>query len=283
MQSPATPASIAPNTPNTPRRSFSLSHTLSRTSSLLQSAPQPGIDDLKLSHILNGETCSPIGFNDFASFIANKEFSTENLLFIIWFRSYQARWEALTDDEKVGVVIPSTRLGDRYEPFGYLNKEDTRRGMESNSTGITFTEPFGGSAPMKPTHDFKVCDWTVDGRPCGCGDSAHRHTSSQNPLRRFFTSAKPVHRISPVVSPTPILTSKNTPPKPPEGTILLDAMDQPFREEAQRAFSTFLRKGGSRELGISDELRQFSKLCLTRSTAPEVVSGYLKFGYLGSG
>jgi hypothetical protein len=45
-----------------------------------------------------------------------------------------------------------------------------------------------------------------------------------------------------------------------------------MREEAERAFATFLRKSGSRELGISDELRKFSGLCLQRSTAPEVVS-----------
>jgi hypothetical protein len=49
-----------------------------------------------------------------------------------------------------------------------------------------------------------------------------------------------------------------------------------MRDEALRAFSTFLRKGGSRELGISDELRIYTKTCLRRSSAPDCVSRWIR-------
>lgn len=72
------------------------------------------------------------------------------------------------------------------------------------------------------------------------------------------------------MQPIPII--RGHPTRPPIGTTFDKPEDQPMREEAVRAFATFLRKGGSRELGISDELREFAKTCLKRSTAPEVVS-----------
>ncbi|WVO20136.1 uncharacterized protein IAS62_001427 [Cryptococcus decagattii] len=45
--------------------------------------------------------------------------------------------------------------------------------------------------------------------------------------------------------------------------------EQPLRDQAQRAFATFLKKGGSKELSISDELREYVRTCLEASTAPE--------------
>jgi hypothetical protein len=53
---------------------------------------------------------------------------------------------------------------------------------------------------------------------------------------------------------------------------MLPIGEQPMREEAARAFSTFLRSGGSRALGVSDDLRQFARTCLAKSSAPECVS-----------
>lgn len=138
----------------------------------------PSLEDLKLVNILNAETCSPISFKDFMTFVTEKEHTTENLLFVIWYKSYEVRWKALDQDAKAQVPVPSTRLGDRYDPFPNL-------------------------AP-----DFDV-------QPVG---------------------------------------------------------DQPMREEAIRAFATFLKQDGSRALGISDELRKFARTSLTRSSAPECVS-----------
>jgi hypothetical protein len=161
-------------------------YTTFRTPSII---PLKGatLENLKLVNILNNETCSPISFKDFSTFISEKEHSTENLLFVIWYRSYDARWKALSQDVKDGIPVPSTRLGDRYAPFGRGSASGEKEGAGS-STSL----PIG---------------------------------------------------------------------------------EQPMREEAARAFSTFLRSGGSRALGVSDDLRQFARTCLARSCAPECVSG----------
>lgn len=146
----------------------------------------PTLENLKLASILNNETCSPISFKDFTNFISEKEHTAENLLFAIWYRSYAARWRDLKEDVQKRVPVPSTRLGDRYDPF-------TRGRGSDVGTNID-------AASMMPIGE------------------------------------------------------------------------QPMREEAARAFSTFLRSGGSRALGVSDDLRQFARTCLAKSSAPECVS-----------
>jgi hypothetical protein len=172
------PTSCRPITPGNPYTRF-------RKPSILP-LKGPTLENLKLASILNNETCSPISFKDFRSFIEEKEHSTENLLFAIWYRSYAARWRDLDEETKKRVPVPSTRLGDRYDPF--------TNGRGSGVVG-TSTE-----------------------------------TASMLPIG-----------------------------------------EQPMREEAARAFSTFLRSGGSRALGVSDDLRQFARTCLAKSSAPECV------------
>jgi hypothetical protein len=151
----------------------------------------PTLENLKLVNILNNETCSPISFKDFLTFITEKEHTTENFLFVIWYRSYEARWRGLKEDVRERVPVPSTRLGDRYDPF--TNRRDT----------VSKSEEAGGG-----------------------------------------------------------------------GLTMLPIGEQPMREEAARAFSTFLRSGGSRALGVSDDLRQFARTCLAKSSAPECVGPF---------
>jgi hypothetical protein len=160
-------------------------YTTFRTPSILP-LKGPTLEKLKLVNILNNETCSPISYKDFSTFVTEKEHSTENLLFVIWYRSYEARWKQLSQDVRDRIPVPSTRLGDRYAPFGGRGGQvGAKEGEKSTSL------PIG---------------------------------------------------------------------------------EHPMREEAARAFSTFLRSGGSRALGVSDDLRQFARTCLARSSAPECVS-----------
>ena len=91
-----------------------------KTPTLLRSPSKPTLDDLKLAHNLSGETCPPVSFPDLAGFVAIREFTTENLLFVIWFLSYRTRYEALDSATRNTVPIPSTRLGDRYNLFEHL-------------------------------------------------------------------------------------------------------------------------------------------------------------------
>jgi len=176
------PRSCRPTTPGNPYTRF-------RKPSILP-LKGPTLENLKLASILNNETCSPISFRDFRRFITEKEHTAENLLFTIWYRSYAARWRDLDEGTKRRVPLPSTRLGDRYDPFTRGRGSDIGTNMDEGSM-----------------------------MPIG---------------------------------------------------------EQPMREEAARAFSTFLRSGGSRALGVSDDLRQFARTCLAKSSAPECVSTYAR-------
>lgn len=219
--------------------------------SILRPSTAPTLDNLTLSHILNGETCHPIAFTDFASFTANKELTSENLLFVLWFRSYRARYDALSVEERAKVPVPSTKLGDRYQPFARLDQERRDTKVES-----VLKSPTSDLLYKKPEHPFKVCEWAA-------GDAQRR----LNPILQIgkVSSNLPASSVS---QDQPSILRSHLP-----DVVEYDkVVDLPMREEAIRAFSTFMRKGGSRELGISDELREFTKTCLQRSTAPEVVS-----------
>ncbi|KAK8861497.1 hypothetical protein IAR55_002318 [Kwoniella newhampshirensis] len=255
---------------------------------LAPSTTQPPLEELKLSHILNGETCPPISFPEFAAFVANRDFTTENLLFVVWFRNYRVRFDALKAEIKAQIPVPSTRLGDRYNPFGYLDEalakiKDGNEVEEQEAEG-TFAGPFrrssvaawlSDSEPVGTTHRFRPCRG-LDG-PCGCGghtNLGHQHhdrsrlklfsRSSSSRIKTCSTDSASPSSVRPIIRPSLY------PPLPPPGTEIIAPALQPMREEAQRAFATFLRKGGSRELGISDELREFAKVGLVRSTAPEI-------------
>lgn len=270
-------------------RTLSISSTLTDNSLFRSPSRPPALDDLKLSHVLNGETCPPISFADFATFIASKEFSSENLLFLIWFRSYRERYEQLAADVRERVPVPSTKLGDRYSPFRYIDQA-TQNGVVTESAttsqrpatsahlqvntpvshprGMSRQEERRGSTIS--SHGFEPCAWTAEGKPCSCANAklAHAHDGPSKWTRARRRSVQ--HEEPPAAALRPILTHTSLyPTLPPAGTTFLPTAELPMRDEAMRAYATFLKKGGSKELGIADELRQFAKLTLGRSTAPE--------------
>ena len=236
----------------------------------IQNTKQPSLSDLKLSHVLNNETCPPISFNDFAQFTAKKEFTLENLLFVLWFRSFRHRWSLVPSGTRSKVPIPSTLLGDRYRPFEYLDNRPvdhldpvSAKSVSSSSfrKASQLTPPLATSASDN-SNVFEVCDWTK-GNESDC--TVTQSGQGSNVRKRFFEKNKPSIPDEPV-------KTNGRPPLPPLSTEFTKVEDQPMREEAVSAFATFLNKGGSRELGISDELRHFAKTCLQRSCAPESVS-----------
>ncbi|OCF74858.1 hypothetical protein I204_03701 [Kwoniella mangroviensis CBS 8886] len=255
------------------------------------STTQPALEELKLSNILNGETCPPISFIDFATFVANKEFTTENLLFILWYRSYKTRFDKLESKEKESIPIPSTRLGDRFDPYGYLDRpvdeqnSKTDQQQQHQEAPVLFSEPFRSRSASSSNKQVQIAQHQHQQQNCPhptstcyCADNNRPASNCRRTSRllsithsllgsRRPSSTSHSHENSPLRS---ILHQKPYPPLPPAGTVFAEPSQQPMREEVQRAFATFLRKGGSRELSVSDELREYTKLCLAKSTAPEV-------------
>lgn len=88
--------------------------------SLFASHTELALKQLGLCHILNGETCPPISFAHFASFLTNNDYTSENLVFVLWYRDYKSKWKLLDKAVRIRVPVPSTSLGHRHDPFGYL-------------------------------------------------------------------------------------------------------------------------------------------------------------------
>lgn len=185
-----------------PKHASSDSSSISHVPLFRAQSHQPSLDELKLSHILNGETCPPISFSDFAAFVAHQEFTTENLLFVIWYRSYRERYEQMSAEIKTAVPVPSTRLVDRYTPFAYLDKAMKEglpeRGPTSADGEVGFSVPADQSRPQQKTsfaqrqHGIKPCDWTIDGKACSCGNANHHHpTVVKRPSRFSLRSKEP--------------------------------------------------------------------------------------------
>ena len=251
--------------PSTSTSTARPSKTLQR---LLHLTPNPNsLENLTLSNLLNNQTCPPISFPDFALFIERKEFTLENLLFVVWFRSYRLRWEALSADEKKAVPIPDTRLGKRRDPFGYLSEPSVMESKDSlqggPSVAVREVPRRSSHAPPLPSHPFKVCEWAQENAPVRFPTSSmapmpRTKRADSIPCGQCLGCTNPKHRH--------------------------DVKAQPMRLEAARAFATFLRKGGSRELGIADDLREECALALEGSSAPEVVSWFklLERSYVSS-
>lgn len=229
QQSPDPPTTTSPQSITAPPRA------------LLPFSYRP-LDGVKLATILSGRTCPPISFNDYMLFVTNYEFTTENLLFVVWFQSYEQRWNELEPTVRDRVPVPSMRMKDRHDPFGHLAK------------GVGAKDAVG--------------------RIVGGAESASMVASSSKatstsiaPSERYLLQRGPTEPdIARQHQQATLLASPN-----PEISPLPQA-EQPMRDEALRAFATFLGKGGSRELGISDDMREFAKVCLARSSAPDCVS-----------
>ncbi|KAG8768050.1 hypothetical protein FRC12_005862 [Ceratobasidium sp. 428] len=53
------------------------------------------VGQIKLVNILSGDACSPLGLEEFETYLAFQEHSLENLQFIVWYHDYRSRFLAL--------------------------------------------------------------------------------------------------------------------------------------------------------------------------------------------
>jgi hypothetical protein len=126
------------------------------------------------------------------------------------------------------------------------------------------------------------------GKGEGDDDEQRERRSSSIPLQSIFrrtgSSSTQTQIADLQTSPTPsqsalpatltISSTINTDPNSPSSTYLpqIHPADQPMRQEAERAFRTFLVPGAERELNVTDEMRTRCRVALEGSTHPEVVS-----------
>lgn len=234
------------------------------THSMLTSHTELALEQLRLCHILNGETCPPISFADFATFLTNKDYTAENLVFVLWYRDYRSKWKQVDKAVKIRVPVPSTILGHRYDPFAYLHhgpmnfptKVGEQEVEESRSSSISAGAYSTDATALHPNDG--------SGKPLrSCFSRVNSHFAGS----RFGTSSSTCSS-----SPALHVLHRSHSPYLPDGTTFLPVDEQPLRDQALQAFATFFKNGGSKELSISDELREYVRTCLEVSSAPESVS-----------
>lgn len=207
-----------------------------------------------------------ISFADFATFLTNKDYTSENLVFVLWHRDYKSKWKLLDKAVRIRGPVPSTSLGHRYDPFGYL-----RHGPVALPTRTGEREEEVSRNRLASANAYSM-DATA---------ASDRNDRSAKPLKSYFSRVSSDLHRSRLEASSLTCSSSLTPASSyhplhslfsPDGTTFLSVDEQPLRDQAQRAFVTFLKKGGSKELSISDELREYVRSCLEASTAPESVS-----------
>ena len=238
-------------------------------------------------------------FREFQQFVTHKEFTTENLLFTIWFRSYRRRFSELEESERLKVDAPSDRLGDTLSPFGYLNKSAGGRRKTllalvrgdsgtSSSMGSGLGHGGEGGSTEQRERSGSIPLRSMLKRVGSIAGKGGEGRVGPSPMPHVLTTGSASTTFSPPTSPR-LFGGQGLPryaPSPPPPTHLalsvgvpssaylptIDPRDQPMRKEAQRAFDTFLRPGSARELNVTDEMRTRCRIALESSTHPDVVS-----------
>ena len=194
--------------------------------------------------------------------------------------------------------VPSNKLGDGSSPFAYL-KERRRTlvqrvrsesvfgiGIGRTGSGETFTGTRGTENNINLNNEGERRSSSIPLKSIfkRAGSS---HTQTHTGMHEH-ESARPQGTESErdPASPTP---SRNLTLPPtlsisvPSSAYLPEVRpaDQPMREEAERAFETFLKQGAERELNVTEEMRTRCRVALEGSTHPEVVSigGSLALGF----
>lgn len=169
---------------------------------------------------------------------------------MIWYRSYLRRFEQLAETERNKVDIPSNKLEDGSSPFAHLQKGRKTWAERVRQQSIA---RLGGVEPDNRRSSSSIPLISIFTR----NGSGH---TTLSPLQ----GASPEQREHLALPPTSTLSSAYLPEVRPA--------DQPMRQEAERAFETFLKQGAEKELNVTEEMRRRCRIALEGSTHPEVVS-----------
>ncbi|KIP10419.1 hypothetical protein PHLGIDRAFT_125613 [Phlebiopsis gigantea 11061_1 CR5-6] len=106
----------------------------------------PQLSSITLDDILSGETCEPIALADFESYLLFKEYSVENLRFVVWYQSYRRRFFALPREQQ------DLSPGPRGFKFALPTPARTAERISRTSTrlGSIVDEPVSPTGSLNP-------------------------------------------------------------------------------------------------------------------------------------
>ncbi|KAI0080786.1 hypothetical protein K474DRAFT_1657268 [Panus rudis PR-1116 ss-1] len=207
---------------------------------------------ITLDHVLTGETCEPISLSDFETYLEYKEYSIENLHFLVWYQDYRQRFSQLPRELQELSPSPSSSLDNNLQsasqvPLPSIGKTERRLTAskvnyenyvlnQKPSLATLVGESQGPCSPVSPT--FSTSGYS--------SASYHGQSQPNSPLLRATSGS---------------------------GTFASSHLDpdrQPFRQECLCVLKTFLRDGSSRELSLDGRVREMIVRDLTWTTHPDV-------------
>ncbi|KAG8699670.1 hypothetical protein FRC09_006466, partial [Ceratobasidium sp. 395] len=121
-------------------------------------AMQKLVGQIKLVNILSGDACSPLGLEEFETYLAFQEHSLENLQFIVWYHDYRSRFLALPTE--LQSLSPSPLLSTAPTPTPDRYRTDPTSPLTPASEWLLSPSPSAWSqwSPVTPTSHVPLRD-----------------------------------------------------------------------------------------------------------------------------
>ncbi|OCH94496.1 hypothetical protein OBBRIDRAFT_123127 [Obba rivulosa] len=191
---------------------------------------------------------------DFEGYLAHREYSLENLHFVVWFQDYRRRFFALPADKQAlspgptefNFAMPTPARTAARIAESMHHADVLRRKASVSPVAALLLPAHSPVSPITPITPISQFSSTASAAPSTLSNASR--TSSRT------SHSAPAQENSPREGPSPAL-------RPHE---------QPFREECARIVATFFCPGAAEELSLDSALRDAVIRDLTWNTHPDV-------------
>ncbi|CCM03362.1 uncharacterized protein FIBRA_05491 [Fibroporia radiculosa] len=204
--------------------------------------PKSPLSGITLANVLAGDTCYPISLRSFEAYLYHKEYSLENLQFVVWFQDYRRRFFELPSE------IQKASPGPRQFRFALPTPARTaQRVAESERNALCHI----GDTPATPS----------------AHNSSFLYFSGTAGTESNYFPGSPRWRddMPPALGMPLLCESANSTADRGART----PAEQPLRAECMRAVATFLRPGVTKELPLDPVVRDMVVRDLTWNTHPD--------------
>ncbi|TDL29970.1 hypothetical protein BD410DRAFT_823929 [Rickenella mellea] len=261
------------------------------------SANMSRLAGITLAHVLAGDTCAPIGLEDFEAYLAFRDHSLENLQFVVWYQDYRKRFLALP--ENIQRRSPPPRRADsRYHPTiptdidadarsSYYDVTSPTQAHVDEKYNITRSYPpglslrgnvnatSGDGIPLTPISPTSPTSAT----PFATSFNLGRDREPPSPFAQALDFASNLASLQASAAHANLASLQSTDHLDGRRNSLMERhaqmesfepVDQPFREECMCVLATFLSPNSRKELLLDAVVRDTAIKNLVWTTHPDI-------------
>ncbi|KAL4245824.1 hypothetical protein ABKN59_001691 [Abortiporus biennis] len=209
------------------------------------------LQSITLNHILSGDTCEPISLSDFETYLEHKEYSVENLQFLVWFQDYRKRFFSLPP--RFQALSPGSSSNGLSCPVRTVQRT-TESKRQFSTVRSDQTHSHVPMTPLSPTlsrHSIST-DFT-----------ATNLASISQPTTPLLSNHTP-GAYSPTFNPPNVGNPRVT------SAATLRPEELPFGAECQAVLATFIVPGSEKELNLTTDIREAILKDSAWNTHPDV-------------